>query len=151
MAYAREKDGYRLSDDPELLDQEAIYAYLRRSYWANTRQPHTQLIANRNSLCFGVYHDAAQVGFARVVTDHATFAYLADVYIDDAHQGRGLGKWLVQSVQSHPRLQGLRRWALATRDAHELYVQSGWQPLKNTERWMEIYDGNANPPLATAP
>lgn len=150
MSFALEKDGYTLSDDAALLDQDAIYAYLGRSYWADTRQAHTQLIANRNSLCIGLYRGRAQVGFARVVTDYATFAYLCDVYVEDAHQGRGLGRWLVASLQAHPRMQGLRRWALATRDAHGLYQRSGWRPLAHAERWMEIYDGSANPPLADA-
>jgi GNAT superfamily N-acetyltransferase len=150
MAFALEKDGYRLSDDPALLDQPAIYAYLKRSYWASTREPHTQSIANRNSLCLGLYQGQAQVGFARVVTDYATFAYLCDVYIDDAHQGRGLGKWLVETLHAHPRLQGLRRWTLATRDAHGLYEQFGWRALAHTERWMEIFDGDANPSPAFA-
>jgi len=146
MTYSRDKDGYTLSDDPALLDQGAIFAALKRSYWAGAREAHTQLIANRNSLCVGVYRDGKQVGFARVVTDCATFAYLCDVYIDDAHRGRGLGKWLVDGVQAHPRLQGLRRWTLATRDAHGLHAQFGWKPLANTDRWMERYDAAANPP-----
>lgn len=145
-AYSVQRDGYTVSDDPARLDHAAIYAYMSRSYWANTRQRHTQDIANRNSLCFGLYHGAAQVGFARVVTDHATFAYLADVYVLEAHQGKSLGKWLVECVQNHPRLQGLRRWALATRDAHSLYAQFGWTPLAHTERWMERFDPDGNPP-----
>jgi len=146
-----ERDGYRLSDDPRRLDEGAIFAYLKRTYWAGTREPHTQRLANRNSLCLGLYHGAAQVGFARVITDYATFAYLCDVYVEDAHQGRGLGKWLVEAVHAHPRLQGLRRWSLATRDAHGLYEQFGWRRIPKTdERWMEIYDGAANPPPPAA-
>jgi GNAT superfamily N-acetyltransferase len=150
MTFTLERDGYRLSDDATLLDEDTIFASLKRSYWAQSREPNTQRIANRNSLCFGVYREEKQIGFARVVTDYATFAYLADVYIDDAHQGHGLGKWLVQSIHAHPRLQGLRRWTLATRDAHGLYAQFGWKPLANPHRWMERYDGDANPPQANA-
>lgn len=145
-----ERDGYCVSDDAQRLDQAAIYDNLRRTYWAKERQPHTQLVANRNSLCLGLYHGSKQVGFARAVTDYATFAYVADVYVEEGHQGRGLGKWLVQALQEHPRLQGLRRWSLATLDAHGLYAQFGWQPMAHPERWMERYDPAANPPKAVA-
>lgn len=140
------RDGYLISDDPARLDFEAIYAELSRSYWADTRQRHTQDIANRNSFCLGLYQDAAQVGFARVITDYATFAYLCDVYVVAAHQGKGLGTWLMQTLHAHPRLQGLRRWSLATRDAHGLYARFGWVALANTGRWMEKFDHQANPP-----
>ena len=150
MTFTVEKDGYTISDDPARLDQAAIYAYLRQSYWAKSRLPHTQELANRNSLCLGLYMGAEQIGFARVVTDYATFAYLCDVYVEQAHQSRGLGKWLMQVVHEYPRLLGLRRWALATLDAHALYVQFGWTPLANTDRWMEKFDPLANPPLAIA-
>jgi len=146
--FETERDGYQISDDPQRLDQEAVYAYLRRTYWADSRLPHTQRLANDNSLCLGLYRGKEQVGFARVVTDCATFAYLCDVYVEEAHKGRGLGKWLMEAVHAHPRLQGLRRWALATRDAHGLYEQFGWRALAHSERWMEKFDAAANPPKA---
>jgi GNAT superfamily N-acetyltransferase len=145
-----ERDGYLISDDPKRLDQEAIYAYLRRSYWAEARLPHTQRLANDNSLCLGLYLGKEQAGFARVVTDYATFAYLCDVYVEDAHKSRGLGKWLMEAVHAYPRLQGLRRWSLATRDAHGLYEHFGWRALHHPERWMEKFDGAANPPAEAA-
>ena len=150
MPFHIEKDGYSISDDPARLDQAAIFTYLSKCYWANSRLAHTQEIANSNSLCLGVYKDSVQIGFARAVTDYATFAYLCDVYIEDSHQGRGLGKWLMQTLRNHPRLQGLRRWSLATRDAHSLYAPFGWTPLAHAERWMEKFDNNANPPLSAA-
>lgn len=143
--FESEQGGYQVSDDPARLDQAAIYAFLSQSYWAAGRKPHTQLMANRNSLCFGLYQAKAQIGFARVVTDYASFAYLADVYVLEAHRGKGLAHWLMECVHAHPRLQGLRRWALATRDAHGLYEKFGWTALSNTDRWMEKFDSNANP------
>lgn len=148
--FERERDGYLVSDDLARLDDAAIFAFLSRSYWAANRQRHTQDLANRNSLCLGLYQGTVQVGFARVVTDYATFAYLCDVYVLEAHQGRGLGKWLIECLHAHPRLQGLRRWSLATRDAHGLYAPQGWTPLANTARWMERFDNDANPPLSGA-
>lgn len=149
--YCLERDGYCISDDPARLDGDAIYAYISQSYWASTRQRNTQDIANRNSFCLGLYKGNAQVGFARVVTDYATFAYLCDVYLLPDHQGKGLGKWLIESLHAHPSLQGLRRWSLATLDAHRLYVQYGWTPLARTERWMEKFDNDANPPIRLRP
>lgn len=145
--FERHRDGYIVSDDQSRLDGEAIHAFLSRSYWAGSRQRHTQDLANRHSQCFGLYTGSVQVGFARVVTDYATFAYLADVYVLEAHRGKGLSKWLMQCVHEHPRLQGLRRWSLATRDAHGLYEQFGWTRIPSTDqRWMEKFDTAANPP-----
>ena len=95
-----------------------------------------------NSLSFGVFKDGEQVGFARVVTDYATFAWLADVFILDEHRGQGLGKWLIEVIISHPDLQGFRRWVLATKDAHELYRRVGFRELHRPERWMERPDPN---------
>lgn len=134
----RERDGYVISTDPALLDLDAIHGYIARSYWAAGIPPETLARAVAHSLCFGLYQDRAQVGFARMVTDQATFAYLADVYVLEAHRGRGLGKWLMECVHAHPALQGLRRMMLATRDAHGLYRQYGYRPLANPERLMEI-------------
>ena len=93
-----------------------------------------------NSLCFGVYHNSNQVGFGRAVTDHATFAYLADIFVVPAYQGRGLGKWLVSCILAHPELQGLRRLLLATRDANKLYQQAGFVSLRKPDWFMEIND-----------
>lgn len=140
-----ERDGYLLSDDPARLDLDCIHNFLRDSYWAGSRSRETQAEANRNSLCFGLYQGTAQVGFARVVSDYASFAYLADVFVLEAHRGRGLAGWLMQGIHAHPRLQGLRRWSLATRDAHGLYTRHGWAPVARPEIWMEKFDDRANP------
>ncbi|HYF66462.1 MAG TPA: GNAT family N-acetyltransferase [Herpetosiphonaceae bacterium] len=130
---------YQISTDPARLDLAAIHAYIARSYWGNNRPIDVVARSLQHSLCFGVYRGAEQIGLARVVTDHATFAYLCDVYILEAHQGRGLGKWLISVVAGYPLLQGLRRWSLATRDAHGLYEQYGFSRLSDPDRWMEIY------------
>ena len=131
---------YAITTDRERMDVEAIHAVLSRSYWARGIPLAVVERSIRHSLCFGVFQGAAQLGFARVITDYATFAYLGDVFILDSHQGRGLGKWLIECVMAHPELQGLRRWNLATRDAHPLYARHGFQPLANPERVMEITD-----------
>lgn len=144
--FLREREGYTLSDDPARLDLDLIHDFLRNSYWAGSRSKATQARANAGSLCFGLYGpDAAQVGFARVVSDYASFAYLADVFVLEAHRGRGLGDWLIEGVQAHPRLQGLRRWSLATRDTHGLYARHGWSPITQPGIWMEKFDDQANP------
>lgn len=137
-AVARRGD-YTLSTDPSRLDIEAIHAYLTRSYWAGGIPQRVVAAAIQGSLCFGMYdREARQVGFARVVTDRATYAYLCDVYVLEEHRGHGLGKWLVESVMQHPALAGLRRFSLATRDAHSLYAQFGFTPLRAPDRFMEI-------------
>jgi GNAT superfamily N-acetyltransferase len=137
------KDTYTISDEPERLQLEVIVEYLARAYWSNQRPRAVIEKSLRHSLCFGVYENEAQIGFARVVSDHATFAYLADVFILESHQGYGLGKWLVQSILEHPDLQGLRRWILATRDAHGLYAQYGFTALENPDRYMTKFDPTA--------
>lgn len=134
------RDGYVVSDDPRRLDLDAIHGFLSRSYWAEGIPFETVARSIRHSLCFGVYQGQRQVGFARVVTDRATFAYLADVFVLSGHRGRGLAKWLVQCIRAHPELQGLRRWHLATRDAHGLYAQLGFTALAQPSRHMEIVD-----------
>ena len=139
---------YIISTDPDRLDPQAIHAYLTRSYWSPGISLETVQRAMQNSLCFGLYCEGAeqvavQVGFARVITDKTTFAYLADVYVLEAHRGRGLSKRLVEAVQSHPDLQGLRRFLLATQDAHGLYSQFGFKPLANPTRMMEVLDPDA--------
>ena len=108
------------------------------SYWAKDRTFDQTKTAIENSICFGVYDSERQIGFARVVTDRSTFAYLGDVFILEEFRGRGLGKWLMETIISHPELQGLRRWVLATRDAHGLYEQFGFSRLKFPDRWMEL-------------
>jgi GNAT superfamily N-acetyltransferase len=137
------KDTYTISDEPERLQLEVIVEYLSRAYWSNQRPRAVIEKSLRHSLCFGVYEQGQQIGFARVVSDHATFAYLADVFILESHQGYGLGKWLVQSILEHPDLQGLRRWILATRDAHGLYAQYGFTALENPDRYMTKFDPTA--------
>jgi len=115
-----------------------IHRFLsEESYWAKTRTPEQTRTAIENSLCFGVYLDDRQVGFARVVSDSATFAYLGDVFILSEYRAHGLSKKMMEAIVSHPDLQGLRRWLLATRDAHGLYEQFGFSALKFPERWME--------------
>lgn len=135
----RKKDGFTISTDRELLQIGVIQDYLaNESYWAKDRTKEQTEKAIDNSVCFGLYKGDEQIGLARVVTDLATFAYLGDVFILPAYQGRGLGKWLMEVVIDHPDLQGLRRWVLATRDAHDLYGEYGFSALKHPERWMEM-------------
>ena len=133
------KDAYTISTDKERLDIPYIHAFLSRSYWAENIPIETVRRSIKGSLCFGVYEGEKQVGFARVVTDEAIFAYLADVFIDEAWRGRGLSKWLMEIIVGHPGLQGLRRFMLATKDAHGLYAQYGFTPLGLPERWMNIH------------
>lgn len=128
---------YTISCDPERLDLAVVHEFLRTSYWAENISEAMVRRSVQHSLCFGVYHQETQVGFARVITDRATFAYLADVFIVEQHRGRGLGKWLIETIVSHPELGGLRRWILATRDAHDLYRKCGFTELRNAERFME--------------
>lgn len=134
---------YTISTDPALLDVPFIHKFLsEEAYWALGRPYETVVRSVENSLCFGVYHGAQQVGFARVVTDYATFAWLCDVFIIPTERGKGLSKRLVQAVVSHPMLAGLRRMMLATRDAHELYRRYGeFEALRTPERWMERFNG----------
>ena len=133
---------FTITDRSEDLDVETIHNFLRESYWAKGIPRAVVEKGINNSLCFGLYHKLKQVGFARVVSDQATFAYLADVFVMHAYRGRGLGKWLVSCVLAHPELQGLRRWLLATLDAHGLYEQNGFVPLRKPEWFMEINDPN---------
>jgi GNAT superfamily N-acetyltransferase len=130
---------YLLSSDPARLDLAAIHRYLSASYWSPGLPFEVLRRAVAGSICFGVYCGSEQVGFARVVTDRATFAYLCDVYVLDAHRGRGLGRWLAEAASIHPDLQGLRRWVLVTRDAHGLYERFGFRPLARPDRYMELH------------
>lgn len=129
----------RVDTDPSRLDMDVIHGFLSQSYWARGIPRALVERAVRNSLCFGLYEGERQVGFARVVTDQATFAYLADVFVVESHRGRGLSKFLVAAVVADPRLQGLRRWMLATRDAHGLYARFGFEPLAVPGRFMELH------------
>jgi ribosomal protein S18 acetylase RimI-like enzyme len=130
---------YEISTDPARLDFTAIHAYLTRSYWSPGIPLAIVEKAARNSLCFGVYEKSgAQVGFARVVTDHATFAYLCDVYVLESHRGHGLGKRMMREAMAHPALSGARRVMLATRDAHGLYRLSGFTVAGGEGNLMEV-------------
>jgi GNAT superfamily N-acetyltransferase len=132
-------DHYEISTDPQRLDVEVIHHFLsEESYWSPGIPRHTVERAIKNSLCFGVYAGAEQVGFARVVTDKTTFGYLADVFIVSTHRGKGLSKWLMQCILGHEELQGLRRFLLFTSDAHGLYRQVGFKEVESPSRVMEI-------------
>jgi GNAT superfamily N-acetyltransferase len=129
---------YTISDDPARLDVRAMHAYLRRSYWSEDIPLEVIERAIRGSLCIGAYESGgAQVGLARFVSDFATFCYVCDVYVLEEHRGNGLSKAMMELAVRHPKLQGLRRWNLVTRDAHGLYEQFGFKPLANAERYME--------------
>ena len=125
--------GYELVED---IDVAAAHAYLARSYWSPNIPYAPVEGAIANSLCIAVLHGGRQVGFARIISDFTTFAYLADVYVLEDHRGHGIASAMLDYLKAHPRLQGLRRWLLFTRDAHALYAQFGWTPLPNPERAM---------------
>lgn len=131
---------FEISTDPARIDLVAVHAFLTTSYWAAGIPLETVERSIRNSLCFGIYCADCQVGFARVITDRATFAYLGDVFVLPEHRGHGLSKWMMECIMAHPDLQGLRRWSLLTRDAHGLYQQFGFTELKSPQRWMERHD-----------
>ena len=137
------KDKFTISDDVSRLDIDAICDFLSRAYWADKRPRHLIERSIKHSLNFGVYDGGRQIGFARVVTDHSTFAYLCDVFIHEEYRGHSLGKWMMECVMTHPDLQGLRRWSLATRDAHGLYQQFGFTELSDPSLWMEKFDSTA--------
>lgn len=129
---------YIFSTDKSRLDIKVIHDFLSSSYWAQNIPLEIVQRSIQNSLCFGVYHQNKQIGFARVISDYATFGYLADVFILEEHRGRGLSKKLMEHIMAHPQLQGLRRFFLATRDAHKLYEQFGFKAIQKPERIMEI-------------
>lgn len=133
-----------ISTDRNRLQIDRIHQFLtEESYWARERSRQQTETAIKNSLPFGVYKGENLIGFARVVTDYATFAYLGDVFITEKYRGRGLSKWLMETIINHPDLQGFRRWILATKDAHALYEKFGFAPLKHPSRWMEKAATNA--------
>ncbi len=132
--------GFYISDDLEDMDIEVIFRFISESYWGKGIPLEALQKSLQHSLCFGIFSDTGQqVGFARMITDRATFAYLSDVYIDEAFRGRGLSKYLMDTLLAHPDLQGLRRILLATADAHKLYEKSGFVPLAKPEYFMEIW------------
>jgi GNAT superfamily N-acetyltransferase len=132
------KQNYLISDDSSRLDLDAIHDFLSHAYWCEGISKQLVERAIAHSLCFGVYDNQKQIGFARVVTDRTTFGYLCDVYILEDYRGRGLAKWLMECVMVHPDLQGLRRTMLATKDAHKLYATLGFAAPKLPDRLMEI-------------
>ncbi len=135
---------FNISTDHSRLQIAIIHKYLsEESYWARERTYEQTVTAIKNSLPFGVYKGENQIGFARIVTDYATFAYLGDVFILPEYQGKGLGKFLMKAILEHPDLQGFRRWILATKDAHELYGKFEFSALRHPERWMEKTAPNA--------
>ena len=138
-------EGYALTFDPALIDAAAAHAYLTRSYWSPGIALATVQRAIDNSLCVAVRHGDEQVAFARVITDTATFAWLADVHVLEAHRGRGLAKAMVAALLAHPELQGLRRWALSTLDAHTLYEGFGWSAPREPARLMERMADTSRP------
>jgi GNAT superfamily N-acetyltransferase len=140
MTYELREGQYLVSTDPSLLDIDRIHAFLTASYWAEGVSRDIVARSIRHSIPFGLYDGHAQIGFARAITDRATFAYLADVYVEEEYQGQGLGKLLMRAVMAHPDLQGLRRWMLGTRDAHGLYRRYGFTEMGIPDRWMERYD-----------
>lgn len=133
------KDSYLISTDKSRLDIKVIHGYLSTSYWAKNRTLKKTKISIKNSLCFGLYHKNVQIGFARVVTDYSTFAYLADVFVIEEYRGRGLSKWLMDVILKYEAIQDLRRWFLATKDAHGLYKKFGFTEMKEPEKFMERF------------
>ncbi len=149
MPHEASHAGYLISDDPARLDVDAVHACLTRSYWAAGIPREIVARSLANSLCLGLYAPAgAQVGLMRVITDSATFAYLCDVYVLEAHRGRGLAKAAMALLAAHPKLQGLRRFQLVTQDAHGLYAQFGFAAVAKPERHMEKLNPAAYPHLA---
>lgn len=129
-----------ISTDPARLDRDMIYDFLTNCYWAKGIPREVMERSIEHALCFGIYDGGgAQVGFARVISDFATIAYLGDVFVLESHRGRGLSKWMMECILGHPALQNLRRWILLTRDAHELYRKFGFTALKSPDRYMELH------------
>ncbi len=143
MHHEWHRDGFTVSTDLARLDVDMIYAFLSKCYWAKGIPRAVCERSITNAEPFGVYEGARQVGFARVVTDYATVGYLGDVFILEPWRGRGLSRFLMDSIMAHPELQGFRRWFLLTRDAHGLYAQHGFTPLNAPDRWMEKWVQNA--------
>ena len=135
------RDGYVITTDRARIDVDALHRFLSEdSYWARNIPREVVERSIRHSLCFVILHEDQLVGFARVTSDRATVAYIGDVFVLPAHRGKGLSKWLMEYISGYPELQGLRRWMLATADAHELYARFGFTPMKAPERWMERHE-----------
>jgi GNAT superfamily N-acetyltransferase len=141
MAIEHRRGSFKISTDPSRLDVGMIHDYLSRSsYWARSIPREIVERSIQGSLCFGIYDGDSQIGFARVISDRATFAYICDVFVLESHRGHGLGVWLMDTIRAHPDLQGLRKWVLTTRDAHGLYRKSGFREVEDPVRYMEILD-----------
>jgi GNAT superfamily N-acetyltransferase len=137
MHHSWSKGDYEISTDPARVDVSVVHAFLTNCYWAKGIPADTVRRSIENSICFGVYHGSQQAGFARIISDRATFAYLADVFVLQQYRGRGLSLWLMECIVGHPDLQGLRRWMLGTEDAHKLYARYGFTAIGHPEIWME--------------
>ena len=133
------KGNYLISTDKSKLDIKVIHGYLTNSYWAKNRHLKISKLTIKNSLCFGLYFKDKQIGYSRVITDYATFAYLADVFILEEFRGKGLSKWMMKIIFDYEDLQNVRRWLLATSDAHGLYEKFGFHALKDPDKMMEMY------------
>ncbi len=139
------RDGcYLVSTERARLDVDFIHGYLTAAYWARGRTYNRVRQSIEGSLCFGLYDGEAQIGFARVITDYATAAHLVDVFVIDAHRGKGLGKWLIETVFDHPPLSAIEKWTLATSDAHALYARYGFAPLSDPDSLMERLRASAD-------
>jgi GNAT superfamily N-acetyltransferase len=137
------KNEFCISTDKTKLDIDSIHKFLStQAYWCLDIPKERVQTAIQNSLCFGVYENEKQIGFARIISDFSTVAYLGDVYIFEAYRGNGLSKWLMETIMGFPELQGLRRWILLTGDAHGLYRQFGWTDIADPSRWMELHNKN---------
>lgn len=139
MHIEHHRDQYTISTHPAKLDISAVHEFLANCYWSKGIPREIVERAIKHSLCFGLYDDGKQIGFARVISDFTTYAYLCDVYVLESHRGKGLGTWLISCVMKHPDLQGLRRFTLLTRDAHGLYQKFGFAAAKDPSRYMEIH------------
>jgi GNAT superfamily N-acetyltransferase len=144
IRYELKQGEFELTTDRSKMQIEVIHNFLRKSYWASKRSEEVIRRSIDHSLPFGIFAGQRQIAFARAITDYATFAWIADVFVDDDFRGKGLGKWLIDSMLRHPELQGMRRWVLATKDAHSLYATFGFNLLNKPERWMEV-DFEPNP------
>jgi len=144
MVYTVTKNNYVITDKKSKIDIDYVHDFLTKSYWSPGVKLQIVKKAMQGSLCLGIYNKDKQIGYARMITDKATFAYLADVFIEEKFRGRGLGKWLVEVILAHPGLQGLRRIMLATKDAHQLYEQCGFTSMTNPERYMVYNPASKN-------
>lgn len=137
------RDEFVITTEKSKLDIDSIHEFLsQKAYWCLNIPRENVEMAIQNSLCFGVFREGRQVGFARVISDYSTIAYLGDVYVLEEYRGKGIAKWLLEVIMKHPNLQKLRRWILITKDAHGLYDQFGWYKIAMPENWMEIHNRN---------